>query len=69
MVQAGCVDERLKKRSSSFVVRAAGRLITFGLAVALILALCKIHSLGLSSLRCLFHPHTFIPLSPAHTLT
>lgn len=31
MVQAGCVDERLKKRSSSFVVRAAGRLITFGL--------------------------------------
>ncbi|KAK2920993.1 hypothetical protein Q8A73_000478 [Channa argus] len=34
-----------KKRSSSGVVRMAGRLITFGLAVALILLLCKIHSL------------------------
>lgn len=61
------VNEGWRKRSSSVVVRAAERLITFGLAVALILMLCKIHSLSVSSLRCLFPLHS--PLSCARSDT
>ena len=42
---ADCCVNEIWKKSSTVVVRTARRLITFGLAVALILVLCEIHSL------------------------
>lgn len=54
------------KKSSSVVVRMAGRLITFGLAVALILMLCKIHSLRLWAPSTASHPRS-LPSSHTHT--
>lgn len=57
------------RESRHVVVRMTVRLITFGLAVALILTLCKIHCLSVSPLDRLSPHAPSLPLCVSHTPT
>lgn len=59
-IAACCVNE-IWRKSSGVVVRTAGRLITLGLAAALIRVLCKIHNLPSVSSH-----HRLPPPPPPH---